>query len=314
MNGIRVSIFLLFLSACQAETVPLVRGQVENAGYLGDSILVELRGIQGDNPYQTPVASSGLFEFRDVKSGTYTLRLTTLGGDLICQEIVNILPFTGELSIRLPKLPTARPISGTISVRDLQHPTQPRAFRAFVEAQRARQAGRAAEATRKLELALRLDPDYAEARCNLGVEYIRQGHYPQALEQLEKAVAGGYNSAILYSDLCYAYYALGRWQDAERAARHAVELDGRYGRAHYMLGSVLAHGVRPETLEKAPEAARHLRLGAEDVPRAHIEIAGIYLAEGDRLGAVEEIRLYLKTGDEGYRAKAQSWLAEILEK
>ena len=28
MNGIRVSIFLLFLSACQAETVPLLRGSL----------------------------------------------------------------------------------------------------------------------------------------------------------------------------------------------------------------------------------------------------------------------------------------------
>ncbi len=304
MNGIRVSIFLLFLSACQAETVPLVRGQVENAGYLGDSILVELRGIQGDQPHQAAVATSGSFEFRDVRAGTYTLRL--------CEQIVEIRPFTGELSIRLPKRPVARPVSGTISVRELQRPSRPKAFRAFVEAQRAREAGHGTEAMRKLEQALRIDPDYAEARCNLGSEYVRQGRYPQALEQFEKAAAGGFNSAVLYSNLCWAYCALGRWQDAERAARHALDLDNHYGRAHYLLGSLLARGIRPEALEKAPEAARHLRLGAEDVPRAHIEIAGIYLAEGDRQGAAEELRLYLKTPDANYRAKARSWLAEIL--
>jgi tetratricopeptide (TPR) repeat protein len=165
---------------------------------------------------------------------------------------------------------------------------------------------------RKLELALRIDPDYAEARCNLGAGYIRQGRYPEALEQFEKAAASGSNSAILYSNLCWAYSALGRWQDAERAARHALDLDARCGRAHYLLGSILARGIRPQALEKAPEAARHLRLGAEDVPRAHIEIAGIYMAEGDRPSAAEELRLYLKTDDEGYRAEARSWLAEIL--
>jgi len=312
MNGIRVSIFLLFLSACQAETVPLVRGQVENAGYLGDGILVELRGIQGDQPHQAAVATSGSFEFRDVRAGTYTLRLTTLNGETICEQIVEILPFTGELSIRLPKRPAARPVSGTISVQELRLPSQPKAFRAFVEAQRAREAGHGTEAMRKLEQALRIDPDYAEARCNLGSEYVRQGRYPQALEQFEKAAAGGFNSAVLYSNLCWAYCALGRWQDAERAARHALDLDNHYGRAHYLLGSLLARGIRPEALEKAPEAARHLRLGAEEVPPAHIEIARIYMAEGDRLGAAEELRLYLKTSDAGYRAKAQSWLTEIL--
>jgi tetratricopeptide (TPR) repeat protein len=313
MNGIRVSILLLFLSACQAETLQIVRGRVENdVSYLGNGILAELRGIQGDAPYQAPVANSGSFEFRDVKTGTYTLRLTTMRGDPICEELVNILAFTGELSIRLPKLSQARPISGTISVGDLRRTSHPKAFRAFVEAQQARQAGHEAEATRKLEQALRIDPEYAEARCNLGVEYIRQGHYPQALEQFEKAVASGSSSAVVYANLCYSYYSLGRWQDAERAARHALDLDDRNGRAHYLLGSIMAHGIRPEALEKAPEAARHLRLGAEEVPPAHIEIARIYMAEGDRLGAAEELRLYLKTSDAGYRAKAQSWLAEIL--
>ena len=312
MNGIRVFIFLLFLSACYAETVPLVRGRVESdVGYLGTGILAELRGIQGEQPYQASVGNSGSFEFRDVRGGTYTLLLTTLGGDLICEQLVEIMAFTGELSIRLPKLSPARPISGTISVRDLHRQSQPKAFRAFVEAQRAREAGHGTESVRKLEQALRIDPDYAEARCNLGVEYIRQGRYPQALEQFEKAVASGYNSAILYSDLGFAYYALGRWKDAERAARRAVDLDDGYGRAHYMLGSVLAHGIRPEALEKAPEAARHLRLGSADVPRAHIEIAWIYMTEGDRLGAAEELRLYLKTGDAASRAKAEGWLAEI---
>src|SRR5258708_22743182 len=115
MNGIRVSIFLLFLSACQAETVPLLRGQVENAGYLGDSILVELRGIQGDQPHQAAVATSGSFEFRDLRGGTYTLRLTTLNGEPICEQVVEISPLTGEVSIRLPQPALARPGSGTIS-------------------------------------------------------------------------------------------------------------------------------------------------------------------------------------------------------
>ena len=78
-----------------------------------------------------------------------------------------------------------------------------------------------------------------------------------------------------------------------------------------MLGSILARSVRPGALEKAPEAARHLRLGAADVPRAYIEIAQIYLAERDRLSAAEELRLYLKTGDEGNRANVERWLAML---
>src|SRR5262249_31335559 len=84
-----------------------------------------------------------------------------------------------------------------------------------------------------------------------------------------------------------------------------------YGRAHYLLGSLLARQVRPDALEKAPEAARHLRLGLEDVPRGRLEIAQIYLAEGDRLGAAEELRQYLKTRDTSARPEAQRRLAEL---
>jgi len=56
---------------------------------------------------------------------------------------------------------------------------------------------------------------------------------------------------------------------------------------------------------------RHLRLGVADAPRAYIEIAQIYLAEGDRLSAAEELRLYLKTRDEGNRANVERWLAML---
>jgi tetratricopeptide (TPR) repeat protein len=224
-----------------------------------------------------------------------------------------VFAFGGELSIQLPRRPGAgeRPVGGTISVRDLQKPVPPKAMRAFTEAQRDSESGHSAEAIRKLEIALRLHPDYWAARCNLGVEYVRLGRNKEALEQFELAAASGERSATLYGNLSFAYYALGRLQDAEYAARRALSLDASYVRAHYLLGSVLAKGVRPDALEKAPEAARHLRLGAPDIPRAHVEIGYIYLSEGDRLGAAEEFRQYLRTGDPGLRAPVERWLAEL---
>ena len=196
----------------------------------------------------------------------------------------------------------------------MRHPVQPKAFRALADAQRASEAGHGDEAMRKLEQALRIDPDYVAAHCNLGVEFIRKTRYAEAAEQFEKALASGGNGAMIYSNLGYAYYALGRWKEAERSVRRALDVDSSYSRAHYTLGAVLARNVQPATLEQAPEAARHLRLGAEEVPRAHLDIARIYVAEGDRLGAAEEVRTYLKSGDKVYRAAAEKWLQLILTK
>ena len=52
----------------------------------------------------------------------------------------------------------------------------------------------------------------------------------------------------------------------------------------------------------------HLRQGAAVSPKVHMEIARIDEATGDRAGAIEELRIYLKSGDPTYRAEAQRLL------
>jgi tetratricopeptide (TPR) repeat protein len=315
MNGIRVSILALILSICQAETLPVLRGRVEgDSAFLGNEYSVELEERNRSGPrYDAPVANDGGFEIRDVPSGQYNLRLLTLRGDTVCEQLLDVHQFVGQISIRLPSRRSARPGSGTVSVSELRRPVPEKAFQAFVAAQRYVESGRELDATRQLERALKIYPEYADARCNLGVEYLRMGRHKEALEQFERAAATAPASARVFANLSYSLCVLGRLGDAEQAARRAVAIDNSYGRAHYLLGSILAKSVAPGSLEKAPEAARHLRLGAADVPHAFLDIAQMYLAEGDRLGAAEEVRLYLKCGDKGYRTDAERWLALILK-
>jgi tetratricopeptide (TPR) repeat protein len=312
MNGILVSLLLLMVSLCPAENVSLVRGRVQSdAAHLGNDMIAELENLDRRGPANhAQVGGDGSFEFRDVATGRHALRITTLYGDIICEQMVDVLNYGTELSIRLPKRSSERSGSGTISVRELQRPVPQKAMHAFAEGMREAQTGHSADAIRKLELAVRLYPDFADARTNLGVQYTRLGRFQEALEQFEKAVACGEPSAILYGNLSYAYSVAGRLRDAEYAARRSLSLDAHYLRGHYLLGSVLARSIRPGALEKAPEAARHLRLGAADVPRAHIDIAQIYLVEGDPLSAAAELRLYLNlnTGETSDREKVERWL------
>jgi len=298
-------------SLCPAETLNLVRGRVQSdVAHLGSDMVAEIENLDRRGPVnRSGVGGDGSFEFHDVPTGRHALRITTLYGDIICEQMVDVLNYGTELSIRLPKRSSERPGTGTISVRELQRPVPRKAMHAFADGMREAQSGRSAEAIRKLEQAVRVYPDFADARTNLGVQYTRLGRFRDALEQFEKAVACGEPSAILYGNLSHAYYAAGRLQDAEYAARRSLSLDSHYLRGHYLLGSILAHGVQPGALQKAPEAARHLRLGAADVPRAHIDIARIYLVEGDPLSAAEELRLYLQTGEKTDREKVERWLS-----
>src|SRR5882762_3713001 len=223
MNGILVSLLLFMASLCPAETVHLVRGRVQSEiAHLGSDMLAELENLDRRGPANhSQVGGDGSFEFRDVATGRHALRITTLYGDIICEQMVDVFNYGTELSIRLPKRDSERPGSGTISVRELLRPVPQKAMRAFAEGMRDAQSGRSAEAIRKLELALRLHPDFSDARTNLGVQYTRVGRFRDALEQFEKAVACGEPSAILYGNLSHAYYAAGRLQDAEYAARRS---------------------------------------------------------------------------------------------
>ena len=318
MNGIRVSILVIMVAAIlshgQAESVTVLRGRVEgDFAFLGNDYRVELENhTHIAARYDAAVHNDGSFEIRDVPSGTYNLRLTTLLGETINEQLLEVHQFDGQISIKLPSRRSERPGTGTVSLNELRHPVPPKAFRAFAEAQRYNQTGHDLDAIRELELALKIYPEYSDARCNLGVQYIRLGRHKEALEQFEKAAASGPPSSLVYANMAFSLCALGRMGDAEVAARRSLALDKTNTKAHYLLGSILAKTVRPGSLAKAPEAADHLRRGAADVPHAYLEIAQMYMAEGDRPGAVAEVQLYLTSGDSGYRRDAERWLARIL--
>ncbi len=315
MNGIRVCVFALCLTLCHAESVPVLRGRVETQSPgLGNELLVDFQDhsrTRMQTPMQASVAHDGTFELRDVQGGTYNLRVTTLRGDVLYEELVEVHSFTTQLTIRLPSPKSDKPGAGTVSFRELQHPVPPKAFKAFASAEREVDAGRDDEAIRKLQRALQIYPEYAEARNNLGAAYIRQRRFPEALEQFQKALEGGAANTSLYGNLAYTFCALGRMKDAEEAARHSILLDNSYTKGHYLLGNILAKTVTPRSLRNAPEAAQQLRLGAAEVHAAYFDIANIYLYENDRLSAAEEVRLYLKSGDAKYRTLAERWLAQI---
>jgi tetratricopeptide (TPR) repeat protein len=311
MNGIRASVFVLLLSLGQAQNTPVLRGRVEgDSNFFASDYSVELEDRAHPGPRQeVQVAHDGSFEFRNLASGQYNLRLINRG-DTVSEQFVDSVHAGGELTIRLPHHQSVRPGPATVSVRELHVPDK--ALRAFAAAQHYADSGHEADAVRKLQDALRIYPEYADARVNLGTELLRLGRHAEAIAEFEKALAAGPPSAILLANLSYSLCTVGRVQDAERAARRAIEVDNSYSRAHYLLGSILSRGVGPGALQRAPEAAQQLRLGAGDIPQAHLTIAKMYLAEGDRSSAAEEVRLYLKCGHAKYHAEAERWLAQIL--
>ncbi len=140
-------------------------------------------------------------------------------------------PLTVELSEPAP----AKPISGVVSLRQLQHPPSKKAIRLFQEARRYSQAHDTAKAIGKLEEAIQIAPSFTEAHQNLGVQYARSGRTAEAMTQFETALEIGPPDAKAYSNLGWCYVRLRQYREAENLARRALSLDPNNGPARTLL-------------------------------------------------------------------------------
>jgi tetratricopeptide (TPR) repeat protein len=142
-------------------------------------------------------------------------------------------------------------------------------LKAFNRALRAWNKSQNDQALLYLGEAVRLDPDFVEARTDLGALYAKTGRPLDALEQDERALELEPNLAILHSNKAAALVMLSRWDEAEQAARRALQLDPGSIDAHYMLAIAMMKQAKI-----TPETAEHLAIAAKKHPRA-----GAYLAE-----------------------------------
>ena len=151
------------------ESFTSIRGELHSEApvYFKD-FRVELADLDLHNAYRADVQSDGSFQVHDVPSGSYYLRVTTLRGDAVHQEWVNVAQHAGPLSVRLPVVAKAF-AAGTVSVNHLRHPPARKAIEAAASAHfilwsiLARDPGTRAEGIRHLERAAETLPAAREA-------------------------------------------------------------------------------------------------------------------------------------------------------
>lgn len=131
------------------------------------------------------------------------------------------MPVIPEASSREPE----RPISGVVSVRELQHPVPKKAMEAARQAARYSEERNTKKAIEKLEEAVRIDPEFREAQTNLGAQYVRSGRLDAAVPHFRKAFEAGPPDPITCANLAWAYTYLKQYREAEAMARKALELD-----------------------------------------------------------------------------------------
>jgi tetratricopeptide (TPR) repeat protein len=156
----------------------------------------------------------------------------------------------------------SRPMpSGAVSIRQLAHKPSKAAVKEFEMGMRNLRAGQRSEAMQHFRAALLKDPNYAEANGHVGELYLQVGEPSLALSHLNRALAAYPNSQPLQSNKAWALLSLKRPDEAEQAARRAVDLAPGFVTAHYLLAVALLQQSRA-----TPETVKHLEIAIGEYP------------------------------------------------
>jgi tetratricopeptide (TPR) repeat protein len=119
------------------------------------------------------------------------------------------------------------------------------------------------KAAAELEKAVALDPGFADAFDQLGLEYARLGRLQEARAALQRAVELDPDFWRHLFNLSLISYQLGDDANAQASAYKAVRLGGSVAQTHWLLGFLLY--VHQETRS---EGIFHLQYAARTMPEA----------------------------------------------
>lgn len=228
-------------------------------------------------------------------------------GDLLSgQQVGQPVDAPVDVQVR-PTMPRQRNSTEYIStVQELRHRVPSKARQEMEKGDKARVNGKTSDAILHMGRAIAIDPEYIAARNNLAITYLTMGESQAAISQLEAAAKIDPNRAILFNNMAVALAMQRRYDDAERAARRAVGLDGASRTIRTLLGMIL-FGEKKYNVE----TLRCFDGASEDDPWIHLLTARILIAQGHTEAAKTEIQGYLATGETENRNLAQNWLEAI---
>ncbi len=120
-------------------------------------------------------------------------------------------------------------------------------------------SGGLAQSVSSFHEAIRLNANFFDAYNNLGVALAQSGKWKEAIAAFEKVLTFPFYSSpeIVYQNLGWAYYNLGRYQEAESALKSALRLDPQIALTHYTLGLLYEKQHRkPDALQSYREAVK----------------------------------------------------------
>jgi tetratricopeptide (TPR) repeat protein len=162
-----------------------------------------------------------------------------------------------------------------------------------------------------LQRAVRINPDYAEARGNLGNALAKSGKVSEGIAELQRAAALEPNDAWTISNLGIALVEGGRLEEAIQQFSRAVELSPT-AYAHNNLGAAMMKtGRLPEAIDEFRAA---IRLTPDFLqPYSNLAQALLSAKKSDEAVAIAQkgIEIARATGQDAAATQLQKWLTNL---
>lgn len=273
----------------------------------------------------TMTDASGRFQFRNMPSGVYYVEVEpgSTGYERQKQRVeataFNERRSGGGEVFRVDIVMVGKKATGASSDRSsslvLFHQEIPDAAKQEYErGRKSLEKGDYDGATRALQQAVSLFPDYYDALELLGTEYVKRNDFTSAMPLLQRAVELNKDSWRGFYSLGIAQYSTNNRAEGVRSLQRAAELNPDSPNTNMRLGMILAldplmRAAAIQALERATKSSK------EPIPMAYLYLGGLYAKNEQYREAAEAFKTLLRIEPNvGERDKIEKMIAQYQQK
>lgn len=168
--------------------------------------------------------------------------------------------------------------------------------------------GRWDDAIREYRIALEIDPDYAFAHNNLGYVYLNTGRVEEAIAHFKEALRIDPDYVTAHFNLGKAYFLINNYEASIKEFETVIKLNPRHAGAYFQMGRVL------KRMERYDDAILMYLKCLEMDPTyidAYYNLGDLYEAKGDSQSAIYYFRKYISVET---RPSEQEWIEKARER
>lgn len=300
-----------------ASVLHQIEGRVQHRAGSVRNVRVRLLRL----PEMRPVAETfsrpeGQFTFNHVREGDYVVETfetetyEATNTNVFVRPVPRGRPQVFNVFVELPlKATPERPRPGEV-MADVDLDVPKAALKHYREGMKRLDEGDSERAVKEFRAAVEKHPTYYAARLELGRELRRRKLDEEAAEILRPLAEIAPRRAAPRLELGITLLSLGRRDEATAELRAALSREEGNWMTHLYLGWALLE--TPQSEEAEAHFRRALELDEEKAARAHLALARLADARGERQRAIEHLDAYLAIAPDASDAEAARRLAEKL--